>query len=281
MCSDECRAKGLDRREFVAESAAALIALGGLGSPVRGQDEEQPPTRVLDDPTIEHGKVVFKHNGRDTIDGYLARPKAEGAYLGVLVIAGNVITEEYIPNTCAALALAGFVGLAPNIFHPIPEGTPNTNDAYAQYIAEHTDLDRLDDVQLGASYLRAQPFVDPGESARLGRPAKEAGVQTFHPAAVRVTRFPEAFIRGQDAHQESLGRADRADTHRGEPLEHVQPILDFLSRRPASQVAPIDFLNQVLAVLRAVQDGEYDARSRRSSASPRPRCASTTGSRAS
>ncbi len=31
-----------------------------------------------------------------------------------MVIAGNVITEEYIPNTCAALAVAGYVGLAPN-----------------------------------------------------------------------------------------------------------------------------------------------------------------------
>jgi dienelactone hydrolase len=45
-------------------------------------------------------------------------------YPAVLVIAGNLITEEYIPNTCAALAVAGFLGLAPNIFHPIPDGTP-------------------------------------------------------------------------------------------------------------------------------------------------------------
>ena len=168
MCFDECRANALDRRDFVAESAATLIALGSLGSPARGQGEKPPPTRVLDDPSIQHGRVVFKHNGRDAIDGYLARPRAEGRYLAVLVISGNVITEEYIPNVCAALAVAGFVGLAPNIFHPIPEGTPNTNDAYAQYIAEHTDQDKLDDVQLGASYLRAQPFVDPGGMGVIG-----------------------------------------------------------------------------------------------------------------
>ena len=76
---------------------------------------------MLDDPTVQHGRVVFKHNGVQTIDGYLARPKAEGVYPAVLVIAGNRITEEYIPNTCAALALAGFVGLAPNIFHALPD----------------------------------------------------------------------------------------------------------------------------------------------------------------
>jgi carboxymethylenebutenolidase len=198
MCFNECRANRLDRRTFVAESAAALIALGGLDSPVLGQGEKQPPTRVLDDPTIQHGKVVFRHNGRDTIDGYLARPKAEGAYLAVLVLAGNVLSEEYIPNTCAALALAGFVGLAPNIFHPIPEGTPNTNEAYAKYIADHTDLDRLDDVQLGASYLRTQPFVDPGGMGVIGfcsggrlamlhgaRSREVDAVVAFHPAPMQ------------------------------------------------------------------------------------------------
>src|SRR5262245_22546660 len=71
-----------------------------------------PPTRVLDDPTIVHGRVRFVHNGSETIDGYLARPKAGGTYPPVLVVAGNRISEEYIPNTCGALALAGFVGLA-------------------------------------------------------------------------------------------------------------------------------------------------------------------------
>jgi len=90
---------------------------------------------VLDDSRAQHGRVVFKHNGMDTIDGYLARPKAEGVYPAVLVIAGNKISEEYIPNTCAALALAGFVGLAPDIFHPLPDNTPNNNEAYSKYLA--------------------------------------------------------------------------------------------------------------------------------------------------
>jgi hypothetical protein len=49
---------------------------------------------------------MFRHNGADSIGGFLARPKAEGVYPAVLVIAGNKITEEYIPNTCAALAVA-------------------------------------------------------------------------------------------------------------------------------------------------------------------------------
>ncbi len=230
MCFDECRPNGMDRRDFVAESAATLIALGILRNPVLGQVEKQPPTRVLDDPSIQHGRVVFKHNGRDTIDGYLARPKAEGAYLAVLVIAGNVITEEYIPNACAALALEGFVGLAPNIFHPIPEGTPNNDDAYAKYIADHTDLDRLDDIQLGASYLRAQPFVDPGGMGVIGfcsggrlamllgaRSREVDAVVAFHPAPMRENECNRLKVPVQVHH----GTADHAVSYeRTQELEN-------------------------------------------------------------
>src|SRR5262249_9281993 len=152
---------------FVVDGGAGIIALGAFGRLSSAQDGKQPPTRALDDPAVSHGRVMFKHNGKETFDGYLARPRAGGVYPAVLVVAGNKITEEYIPNTCAALALAGFVGLAPNIFHPIPD-TARTNEEYARFAGEHTELDRLDDIQVGASYLRALPFVGPGGMGVVG-----------------------------------------------------------------------------------------------------------------
>jgi len=124
-------------------------------------------TRVLDNPGIVHGKVIFKHGGKDTIDGYIARPKADGIYPAVLVIAGNRITEEYIPNTCAALALAGFVGQAPNIFHTLPDSA-RTLEEMRKASADHTDLDVLEDIQAGADYLRSQTFVKPTGIGILG-----------------------------------------------------------------------------------------------------------------
>jgi len=129
--------------------------------------EKQPETRVLDDPKIQHRRVTFKHGGKETVDGYIARPKSEGAYPAVLVIAGNRISEEYIPNTCAALALAGFVGLAPNIFHVLPD-TAKTPEEMRRALAEHTDLDVLEDIQAGADYLKGQPFVKGGGIGVLG-----------------------------------------------------------------------------------------------------------------
>ena len=160
MCvTDDCNEKGTDRREFLTGAAGALVALAALKTGAQTlPTKEQIVTRVLDDPKIQHGKVVFKHGGNETIDGYLARPKAKGAFPAVIVIAGNVITEEYIPNTCAALAVAGYVGLAPNIFHTLPE-TAKTPEERRLALASHTDADALQDIQAGIDYLRTQTFV--------------------------------------------------------------------------------------------------------------------------
>jgi len=200
MClGDDCNNDGVDRRSFLAGAAATVTTLTLLQGQAANSQTTQPPTRVLDDPTLQHGRVVFKHAGKDTIDGYLARPKAEGVYPGVLVIAGSVITEEYIPNTCAALALAGFVGLAPNVFHPLPATVSlNDNEAINRYLSEHTDLDWVDDLQSAVSYLRTQPFVSKGGMGvvgfcRGGHVAMMFGAQSrdmnavvaFHPGPVK------------------------------------------------------------------------------------------------
>src|SRR5687768_14185386 len=130
------------RRAFLAGSLG--VAIGSI-SPAFAQTgaapaAPAPPTRVLDDPGAVHGPVIFTHNGQSSIGGYLARPARDGIFPAVLVIAGNRIGEEYIPNTCAALALAGFVGLAPGIFHILPE-TARTLDEMRAAGADHNDND--------------------------------------------------------------------------------------------------------------------------------------------
>jgi len=160
MCTtDECDE---GRRTFLTTTAAAIV--GVAASNIAAQQTPKYPhnekvvTRVLEDPTISHGPVMFQHNKTDTIDGFLARPKADGKYPVVIVIAGNVITEEYIPNTCAALAVAGYVGLAPNIFHPL---TPvaQTPEERRKATIGHSDSDALLDINAGLDYLRKQSFA--------------------------------------------------------------------------------------------------------------------------
>ncbi len=218
MCIDDsCSNEPTDRRRFLVGATAALAGLTVLrGNEVYSQGT-QPATRVLDDPRIQHGKVVFKHGGSETIDGYLARPKAEGRYPPVLVVAGNRITEEYIPNTCAALALAGFVGLAPNIFHLLPDSATSP-EAMRQALAEHSDWDVVADVQAGADYLRGQSFTKPGAIAVLGfcyggriamlfaaRSRDVDAVVPFHPGPVTA----EEIARLKSPVQVHCGTADR------------------------------------------------------------------------
>lgn len=164
--------------------AAALAVVAALATEATAQDhahlmeqlarpadslraENAPPlTRVLDNPAIRHGRVTFK-SGDKEIDGYLARPKAEGKYPAVLVIAGNRISEEYIPNTCAALAVAGYVGLAPNIFHTVPDSA-QTPDQIVKALAGRTEDDFLSDIRAGADFLEGHDAVRAGGMGIIG-----------------------------------------------------------------------------------------------------------------
>lgn len=169
MClTDNCD-DGTDRRTFVKGAAGALVGVAVAKAAGQTTYPHNYPvvTRVLDHELITHGTVAFQHGGKATIDGFLARPKAEGRYPAVVVIAGNVITEEYIPNTCAALALAGFVGLAPNIFHMLSE-TARTPEERRVAMLAHGDSDCLLDIMAGMAYLRGQPFVKSGGMGTVG-----------------------------------------------------------------------------------------------------------------
>jgi carboxymethylenebutenolidase len=218
MCiGDDCSDESTDRRSFLLGATATVASLTAVQARFASSQVKQPETRVLDDSKIQHGRVVFKHNGVETIDGYLARPKTQSVYPAVLVIAGNRITEEYISNTCAALAVAGFVGLAPNIFHTLPE-TAKTVEESRKALANHTDLDVLEDIQVGADYLRGQSFVKAGGMGVLGfcyggRMAMLFGTRSreidvvvpFHPG--KVTR--EEIARLKSPVQVHCGTADR------------------------------------------------------------------------
>jgi carboxymethylenebutenolidase len=135
----------------------------------------------------------------------------------VLVIAGNRITEEYIPNTCAALAVAGFVGLAPNIFHTLPDSARSPEEM-RKATQNHTDLDVLEDIQAGADYLRGQSFVQAGRIGVLGfcyggrmamlfgaRSREVDAVVPFHPGKVKA----EEIVRLKSPVQVHCGTADR------------------------------------------------------------------------
>lgn len=77
MCKyDDCNNDHPDRRSFLAGAVATVAGITAFRGREARSQARQPETRVLDDPKIQHGRVVFRHNGKDTIDGYLARPRS-------------------------------------------------------------------------------------------------------------------------------------------------------------------------------------------------------------
>lgn len=169
MCIEkDCAPENQGRRNFLFGAATTVAAVTAFG--INGLTQElpkNPPTRVLDDPNIWHGRVAFK-SGSKEIDGYLARPKSETKkHHAVIVVAGNRITEEYIPNTCAALAVAGYVGLAPNIWHTVPDSA-RTPDEIAKALENRTEDEYLQDIRAGEEYLKTLGSVKTGKLGILG-----------------------------------------------------------------------------------------------------------------
>ncbi|MBI3410772.1 MAG: dienelactone hydrolase family protein [Planctomycetes bacterium] len=199
-------------------SAAQALQAGKSGA----QAKKPPATRVLDDPDIQHGNITFTR-GKEEIAGHLARPKIDGKHPAVLVIAGNRIGEEYIPNTCAALAKAGFVGLAPNIYHPIPENiSPDSaSKEWKQAFAKRA-LDDMQIMKAAADYLMAAEFVQAGQLGIVGfcrggklallfaaKEDKIKAVVPFHPGPTTAEEIAGLKAPVQIHH----GTADRAVSH--------------------------------------------------------------------
>ncbi|HEY8558896.1 MAG TPA: dienelactone hydrolase family protein [Pyrinomonadaceae bacterium] len=169
MCIEkDCAPENQGRRDFLFGAVSTVAAIAAFGIDDAAQElPENPPTRVLDDPGIWHAKVAFKRGDKE-IDGYLARPKSDAKkYRAVLIVAGNRITEEYIPNTCAALAVAGYVALAPNIWHTVPDSA-RTPDEIAKALEGRGEDEYLQDIRAGSEYLKTLPSVKSDRTGILG-----------------------------------------------------------------------------------------------------------------
>lgn len=233
-CEDDV---DVQRRSFLVGGVAALAGVALATRAGAQATEKAPPTRVLDDPTIQHGTVTFR-SGEEEIDGYLARPKRAGRHPAVLVIAGNRITEEYIENTCAALAVAGYVGLAPNLYHTVPDSA-KTVDEINKALEGHTENDYLRDIRAGAVYVLGHEAVRSGGLGILGFCA--GGRR----ALLYADRYPDAkvvlpFHPGKTEASEVTHVKAPVQIHSGTADRHV-PVSDIreLERALKTQGTPV------------------------------------------
>jgi carboxymethylenebutenolidase len=114
--------------------------------------------------SIQAGMINFPANGAET-PGYLASPEGEGVYPGVVAIQEWWGLVPHIKDVVERLARAGFVALAPDLYHGKAAAEPDD----ARKLAMEMDKPRaLREIQAAVDYLCKLPQVSPARAGVIG-----------------------------------------------------------------------------------------------------------------
>jgi carboxymethylenebutenolidase len=155
-----------------AAPAAATAAPQPTAAPAAATAAPQPaagatsPLSVpADDPAVTGAAVTFA--GDTTINGYLARPKAEGTYPGVIVIHENRGLTDHIRDVARRLAKAGYVALAPDLASRAG-GTEKVGGQITGYFANAKPEELVSDLNAAVAFLGQQSGVQPDKYGVVG-----------------------------------------------------------------------------------------------------------------
>ena len=132
-----------------------------------------PPSPTTDGITIkaDDARIVAQSVAPSAADGaaligYLARPKADGKYPGVLVVHENRGMQEHIRDVIRRVATAGFVGIGIDLLSR-QGGAEKLADqaAYNAALSARARNEMVADEKAAIVYLQGQPFVD---AAKIG-----------------------------------------------------------------------------------------------------------------
>ncbi len=216
----------MDRRTFMAgmtriagSGAAAAALLSGIAASAQAM-----PVMAADDPRIRCRDVEWEVASGRSYRGYRASPVGAGASTPVvIVIHENRGLNEHTRDVARRLAVAGYVGLAPDFLSPAG-GTPTDEDRAREMIGQ---LDMAQTVSDGVATVRMARDVDEGPrkvgvvgfcwgGAMVNRlavasgDALDAGVSFYGPApdpaeAVRVEAAMLVILAGLDERVNTTG----------------------------------------------------------------------------
>lgn len=108
------------------------------------------------DPRLTEEYVTYESpNGAGTMRGLLCIPEGASEPLpGVVVVHENRGLNPHIEDVCRRVALAGFIGLAPDALTPLG-GYPGTDDEGRELQRQRDRNEMLEDFIAGYDYLRA------------------------------------------------------------------------------------------------------------------------------
>jgi carboxymethylenebutenolidase len=145
----------VDRRTLLKSATAGVVGAAVAG--VTGAEAQDKG--AVKDTKLSAEMVSFK-NGADTINGFLARPKAAGKVGTVIVIPGIFGLDSYIKETTAQIAQAGLAALAVD-FYSRKGGAPQTNDftVLRAFVTENApDKQIVSDALAAIEFLKKQSF---------------------------------------------------------------------------------------------------------------------------
>jgi carboxymethylenebutenolidase len=144
-------------------------------SPIPSVTATEEPTRwapahgtvMPEDPTIEAYPVEFPSDP-DSIQGYLARPRAEGSFPAVMICHENRGLTEHIRDVARRFAKVGFVSLAVDLLSR-SGGTATLASSEVPGVLSSIDPDQfVQDFRSGWLYLSDQPFAQAERVGMIG-----------------------------------------------------------------------------------------------------------------
>lgn len=159
----------IDRRIFLSRATKALgsaAAAGMLLTACQHSDEDNPPP-VVEAPQRDDtetavvaglvtGMVDYPDGEEGTLMGYLARPEEQGSHPGVIVIQEWWGLNEHIKDLTRRFAQAGYVALAPDLYHGVVTSEPDE----ARKLVMQLDRDAaVSEIGSAIEHLLAQDYV--------------------------------------------------------------------------------------------------------------------------
>lgn len=132
--------------------------------------------------------------GRQTMEGYLTQPEADGRHPAVVVIQEVWGVNSHIQSVTDRLPSRGYVGLAPAMFHREGRMTLGLHEEMNTAIARMghcTDANIVADVAAAVDYLKAQPFV---RADRIGIVGFCFGGRVTYLAACNISDLKAAVV---------------------------------------------------------------------------------------
>jgi carboxymethylenebutenolidase len=117
-----------------------------------------------DDPRISAQNATVKASDGADLMGYLARPRGDGRYAGVLVIQENRGVLEHIRDVVRRVATAGFAAITVDLLSR-QGGADRLGDTYPAELGKRSAEDLLKDLRSALDHMKTQSYVD---AARIG-----------------------------------------------------------------------------------------------------------------